>query len=473
MQIYAQRRARVLDAMLARGGGVAIQPTAPERLRNGDSDYVYRHDSAFYYLTGFTEPGAVLVLIADARGGGRREAILFCRAKDPEREIWDGMRWGPDAAREHFLFDAAHPIDELDAQMPQLIADTPALFYPLPGAAGTTARLAAELEEQVQRWRTAVRAMARQGIRVPALAHDLVPLLDEMRLIKDASEIETMRRAAQIAAAAHVRAIQKCRAGWAEYRLEAELLHEFRRHGGEPAYTPIVAAGANACILHHHPGATPLSAGELCLIDAGCEWGSYASDVTRTFPVGGRYSGEQRAVYEIVLAAQDAAFAQVRPGASWNAPHDAAVRVLTQGMLDLGLLTGSVDGAIESGAYRQFYMHRTGHWLGLDVHDVGDYRELGDVEDAGDVGHVGAGNSGAATAASSAQPERPWRKLVPGMVLTVEPGFYIRPAANVPLHYAHIGVRIEDDVLVTANGCEVLSHDAPRLAADVEAAMRG
>jgi Xaa-Pro aminopeptidase len=441
-EIYRARRNRVLDAMAARGGGVAIQPTAPERLRNRDSEYPFRFDSHFYYLSGFAEPESVIALVAR---GGERRSVLFCRDKNAEREIWEGYRHGPDAARDLFGFDAAFSIAQLDEEMPKLIADSPALFYPL-GAD-------ASLDGQVQRWLATVRAAARTGLRAPAQAVDLHSIVDEMRLIKDDRELATMRRAGEISAGGHIRAMKTCRPGLREYHLEAELLHEFRSQGAQaPAYNAIVAAGANACVLHYRAGDTELRAGDLCLIDAGCELDGYASDVTRTFPVDGRFSGPQRDIYDLVLAAQHAAFAAVRPGNDFDAPHTAAVRVLAQGLLDLGLLAGSLDAVLESGAYRQFYMHRTGHWLGLDVHDVGDYRAPADTTNGS---------------------ERPWRALAEGMVLTVEPGLYLRPADNVPAAFHNIGVRIEDDVLVTADGRAVLTAAAPTSAADIEALMRG
>ncbi|HTT12527.1 MAG TPA: aminopeptidase P N-terminal domain-containing protein [Burkholderiaceae bacterium] len=441
-EIFRARRERVLEAMAARGGGVAIQPTAPERVRNRDSDYPFRFDRHFFYLSGFTEPDSVLALVARR---GQRSSILFCRGKNPEREIWDGHRYGPDAARDRFGFDAAFPIDRLDEQMLKLIADSPVLFYPLASDA--------TLDSQVRRWLAAVRAGSRAGLQAPAQAIDLHAIVDEMRLVKDASEIATMRRAAAISAAAHIRAMRTCRPGLREYHLEAELLHEFRSRGAQgPAYNAIVAAGANACVLHYPAGDAELRSGDLCLIDAGRELDGYASDVTRTFPVDGTFSAPQRDVYDIVRAAQQAAFAQVGPGKTFNAPHDAAVRVLAQGLLDLGLVVGSLDAVLESGAYRQFCMHRTGHWLGLDVHDVGDYR--------------------AAAHGPTHGSERPWRALVEGMVLTVEPGLYLRPAENVPAHFHHIGVRIEDDVLVTAAGRAVLTADAPTAPGEIEALMR-
>lgn len=441
-EIYRARRKRVLEAMTARGGGVAIQPTAPERLRNRDSEYPFRFDSHFYYLSGFAEPDSVIALVAR---GGEHRSVLFCRDKNAEREIWEGYRHGPDAARDLFGFDAAFSIAQLDEEMPRLIADSQALFYPL-GAD-------ASLDGQVQRWLATVRAAARTGRRAPAQAVDLHTIVDEMRLIKDEREIATMRRAGEISAAAHVRAMKTCRPGLREYHLEAELLHEFRSRGAQaPAYNAIVAAGANACVLHYRAGDAELRAGELCLIDAGCELDGYASDVTRTFPVDGQFSGPQRDIYNLVLAAQHAAFAAVRPGNEFDAPHAAAVRVLAQGLLDLGLLSGSRDAALESGAYRQFYMHRTGHWLGLDVHDVGDYHAPLGAADGGD---------------------RPSRPLAEGMVLTVEPGLYLRPADNVPAAFHNIGVRIEDDVLVTADGRAILTAAAPTAAADIEAVMRG
>ncbi|HEY4541652.1 MAG TPA: Xaa-Pro aminopeptidase [Noviherbaspirillum sp.] len=442
MNSYAERRARLIAQMHAKGGGVAIIPTAPEVMRNRDADYPYRHDSYFYYLSGFTEPEALIVLVA----GKTDHTILFCREKNLEREIWDGYRYGPEAARETFGFDAAHPIGALDSEMPKLFADAPALFHAL----GHDAKL----DARVQDWLRSVRMQARAGVTAPTTMHDVHVLLDEMRLFKDAGEVDIMRRAAAISARAHQRAMQAARAGLREYHLEAELLHEFRSSGSQfPAYGSIVATGANACVLHYRASDAELRDGDLVLIDAGCELDGYASDITRTFPVNGRFSGPQKALYEIVLAAQAAAIAETRPGKSFMAGHDAAVQVLAQGMLDTGLLdrnkVGSLQDVIEKGAYRQFYMHRTGHWLGMDVHDVGDYRE-----------------------AEAVNGERPWRKLAPGMVLTIEPGIYVRPEPGVPEQYWNIGIRIEDDALITANGCEILTEAAPKTVAEIEAVMK-
>jgi Xaa-Pro aminopeptidase len=442
MKHYAARRASLIAQMQQKGGGVAVIPTAPEVMRNSDADYPYRHDSYFYYLSGFTEPEAVIVLIA----GSANQAILFCRDKNTEREIWDGYRFGPEAAREKFGFDAAFSIDTLDAEMPRLLANTPAIFSPL----GRNAKL----DTQVQAWLQAVRGQARAGITAPSTMHDVHVLLNEMRLIKDDTEVTVMKRAAAISAEAHARAMRVSRPGLHEYQVEAELLHEFRKNGSQfPAYTSIVATGANACVLHYRAGDAILKDGDLVLIDAGCELDGYASDITRTYPANGRFSGPQKALYEIVLAAQAAAITEVRPGKRFTDGHDAAVRVLAQGMLDTGLLdkskVGTLDDVIGKGDYRQFYMHRTGHWIGMDVHDVGEYRD----------------------AAASGE-EKPWRTLQPGMALTVEPGIYVRPAEGVPEQFWHIGIRIEDDALVTASGCEILSSAAPKTVADIEAVMK-
>ena len=448
MKPYSTRRDRLIAQMQAQGGGVAIIPTAPEVMRNRDADYPYRHDSYFYYLTGFTEPEAVLVLVA----GKQNTAILFCREKNLEREIWDGFRYGPEVAAEKFGFQAAFPIEKLDEEIPGLLTDAGTIFYTLGQNEKHDARL--------QGWLQSVRAQSRSGVEPPAAIYDVQRLLDQMRLIKDEDEIATMRRAGEISAAAHCRAMRLSRPGLREYQLEAELLHEVRYNGAQaPAYGSIVATGANACVLHYRAGDAELRDGDLVLIDAGCELDSYASDITRTFPANGKFSGPQKAMYEIVLAAQDAAIAATRPGRRFMDGHDAAVRVLTQGMLDTGLLdknqVGGVDDAIAAGAFRRFYMHRTGHWLGMDVHDVGDYR---------DAVQPGARNA-------DKENERPWRMLEPGMVVTVEPGIYVRPAADVPEQFWNIGIRIEDDALVTPDGCRILSDGVPSKIADIEALL--
>ena len=426
---YTGRRARLLRTMRA---GVAVISTAPERVRNRDTHFPYRFDSYFYYLTGFSEPEAALVLVA----GDSPRTLLFCRERNEEREIWDGFRHGPEAARERFGFDHARPIEELDDTLAELLADQPALYYPV-GADATW-------DGRAMRWLNAVRAKVRSGVAAPSAVHDVRALLDEMRLFKDERELEYMHRAASISAAAHRRAMRATRPGCFEYEIEAELLYEFRRSGAQfPAYWPIVAGGANACVLHYVFNDAQLRDGALLLIDAGCELHGYAADITRTFPVNGRFSGAQRDIYALVLEAQRAAMSKVRSGNAWNEPHDAAVRVLAQGMLDLKLLSGSLDEVLEHEAFKRFYMHRTGHWLGLDVHDAGEYKRSGQ-----------------------------WRALEPGMTLTVEPGMYIRAAEDVPERFHNIGVRIEDDVLVTAAECEVLTAEAPKSVADIEALMR-
>jgi Xaa-Pro aminopeptidase len=428
-ELYRQRRRRVMQAM---GEGVMVISTAPEAVRNRDAYYPFRPDSYFWWLTGFPEPESVVVLVA----GKRPKQYLFCRDKNPEREIWDGFRWGPKEAKETYGFDAAWSMEQLDKRLPGLLEDQKVLFYII---GRDTA-----WDNRVTGWLKTVRDKARTGIQAPATLTDARGLLDEFRLFKDDYELTMMRRAAEISADAHRRAMQACRPGLNEHEIEAELLYAFRRGGAEaPAYTSIVAGGANACILHYVFNNRPLNEGDLLLIDAGAEYAGYAADITRTFPVNGRFNPAQKDAYEIVLAAQAAAIDQVKPGNTWNAPHEAAVRVLVQGMKDLKLLKGRVDSLIESGAYRAFYMHRTGHWLGLDVHDAGEYKVDGE-----------------------------WRALQPGMVLTVEPGLYIRPGEGVPRRLNNIGIRIEDDVLVTETGCEVLTTATPKTVAEIEEVMR-
>lgn len=425
--VFVARRQQLLAQL---GNGVAVMQTAPERLRNQDSHYPFRFDSSFYYLTGFMEPEAVLVL-----HGQTGQSILFCRDKNPEREIWDGFRYGPALAKEKFAMDVVYSIQQLDEKIPELLANQTELFYAL-GADPIW-------DTRVLAWLNTVREGARSGVRAPSRILDIREPVAAMRLIKDAAELTTLQASADIACSAHIRAMRGTRPGQYEYQVEAEILYEFRRQGAQsPAYSSIVAGGANACVLHYIENNAVLCDGDLLLIDAGCELDGYASDITRTFPVSGRFSAAQREVYACVLEAQAAALAQVKIGHSWHAPHEAAVQVLAQGMLDWGLLQGSLAGVVESGAYKRFYMHRTGHWLGLDVHDVGTYKQ-GDV----------------------------WRTLEAGMVLTVEPGCYIPSAEDVPAAFHHIGIRIEDDVYVTAAGHHVLTVAAPKNIAEIEELM--
>jgi Xaa-Pro aminopeptidase len=456
--LYAQRRQRMAAQLGA--GGIAIIPTAPERQRNRDSDFLFRHDSYFYYLTGFTEPHACLVVTGDGR------SILFCQPKDLEREIWDGYRLGPEAAVGALGVNAAFPIGEMDAQLPRLLENRDTVWYPFATHQG--------LEQRVAGWLNQVRARVRYGALCPEQQRDLCAILDEMRLVKDAHEQDIMRRAAAISARAHVRTMQACarmlRAGQdvREYHLDAELMHEFRMGGSQyPAYSSIVAAGANACVLHYRADVAPVRAGELVLIDAACELDGYASDITRTFPADGRFTGPQRTLYDIVLASQQAAADATRPGARFTDPHDAAVKVLAQGMLDVGLLdadkVGSLADVIEQRAYFPFYMHRTGHWLGMDVHDCGSYVEPGEV---GQVSERKDPLSGETIQ------NRPSRILQPGMVLTIEPGIYVRPGEGVPEAFHHIGIRIEDDAIVTAQGCELITRGVPVDGDEIEALMR-
>ncbi len=426
------RRRRQLMRMIGKGG-IAILPAAPTRVRNRDVEYAYRQDSDFYYLTGFPEPEAVAVLMPGRPHG---EYVLFCRDRDPERETWDGRRAGPEGAVRDHGADDAFPVADIDDILPGMLEHSERVYY--------TMGLNAEFDQRLLGWVNQLRAAAKTGVNTPTEFVALDHLLHDMRLFKSRSEIAAMRKAAQIAAAAHVRAMRACRPGMMEYEVEAEFLHEFRRHDATTSYHPIVGGGANGCILHYVENRDRLKEGELLLIDAGCEYDYYASDITRTFPVAGRFSAEQRALYEVVLEAQLAAIGKVRPGNHWDDPHDAAVRVLTRGLVRLGLLKGRVPTLIKNGDYRRFYMHRTGHWLGMDVHDVGDYK-VGDE----------------------------WRILEPGMVLTVEPGLYIPPGTRgVAKKWWGIGIRIEDDVLVTAEGAEVLSADAPKDPDEIERLMQ-
>jgi Xaa-Pro aminopeptidase len=431
--VFRQRRETLLKSMRERaGGGVALVPTAPEVARNRDSLYPFRHDSYFYYLSGFPEPEALVALVA-APDGDRH--VLFCRDKNEEREIWDGFRYGPDAAREIFGFDEAHPISSLPEKLPEIASDRPALFTPL--------GLFEPWDRRVTDLLNDVRARVRTGVAAPDEIVDVRAMLDTMRLVKDEHELALMRRACAISGGAHLRAMRATRPGMHEYEVEAELVHEFLREGArDVAYSSIVASGPNACVLHYRNNDRQMQDGDLLLIDAGCEYQGYASDITRTFPVNGRFSGPQKSIYELVLAAQRACIDAVAPGVPFHDYHKVAERVLAQGFIDLGLIEGPLDAALESGSYKRFYMHRAGHWLGMDVHDAGLYQVKGES-----------------------------MRLAPGMVLTVEPGAYIRPGEGVPESFWNIGVRIEDDVLVTAGGRENLTPIAPKSVEDIEAVV--
>jgi Xaa-Pro aminopeptidase len=428
---YARRR-RQLMAMLE-PNSIAILPASTLKTRSRDTEYPFRQDNDFLYITGFDEPDAVAVLLP---GRDHGEYVLFCHEHNPQEALWHGSRVGTEGACAHYGADDAFPIEDINEILPGLIEGRGRVYYSMGRSA--------EFDARVMGWVNSIRSKVAAGAVPPGEFTDLDHLLHEQRLFKSAAELRQMRQAAKISAAAHRRAMRQCRAGMYEYQLEAELLHEFARHGARhAAYPSIVAGGANACTLHYTENCARLRRGDLVLIDAGCEFRGYASDVTRTFPVGGRFSRRQRALYDIVLAAQRAAIEAVAPGATWNAPHDASVEVITAGLCELGLLRGNLRRLISRGAYREFYMHRVGHWLGLDVHDVGDYRPGGE-----------------------------WRQLEPGMVLTIEPGIYIAADnRDVPAAWRGIGIRIEDDVLVTRDGAEVLSADLPVDPQAIEALM--
>ena len=412
--------------------GIAVIPTAAERIRNKDAHFPYRFDSYFHYLTGFNEPESVVVVI----GGKPSRSILFCRAKHEEREIWDGFRYGPEEAKTQFNFDDTFAIDEIDKILPQLIENRDAIFTPI--------GIKSNWDNKMMGWLNKTRSRAREGIAAPASLIDVREILDEMRLIKDPDELNIMRRAAKISAEAHVNAMLATRPEKYEYEIEAELLYHFKKNGSQfPAYTSIVAGGKNACVLHYIDNNAVLNDGDLLLIDAGCELDGYASDITRTFPVSGKFSGPQRIIYELVLDAQRAAMEATSRGNSWQMPHDAATKVLAQGFIDLKLCHGSLDKVLENREYSRYYMHRTGHWLGRDVHDVGNYKDDGQ-----------------------------WRSLEPGMVLTIEPGCYIRSAPDIPEQFWNIGIRIEDDAIVNQDsGCEIITSGVPKTINDIESLM--
>lgn len=427
---YRKRRKKLMD-MLG-DDSIAILPAAPEKIRNRDVAFRYRPDSDFFYLTGFAEPEAVLALIPGRTQG---EFILFCRERDPEQEVWHGSRTGLEGACNDYGADDAYPIADMDDILPGLLENRERIYYTMGNDIA--------FDQRVLGWVNQVRGKIRTGVHAPEEFISLNHILHDMRLYKSRHEISKLRDAATISAKAHVRAMKACRPGMMEYQVEAELLHEFMRRGAfSAAYPSIVGSGVNSCVLHYIDNTREMKDGDILLIDAGAEYEGYASDVTRTFPVSGRFSDHQRAVYEVVLAAQLAAIDAVKPGNHWNQPHDSAVEVLTEGLVALGILKGSAQTLIEKEDYKRYFMHKTGHWLGMDVHDVGDYK-LGDE----------------------------WRMLEPGMALTVEPGLYFPPQKGLAKKWWNIGVRIEDDVLVTKSGHEVLSRDAPKSIPEIEALM--
>ena len=430
-QEFARRRKALIDRM--EPNSIAILTAASESIRNRDANYAYRQDSDFYYLSGFAEPQAVIVLVPEREHG---EYLLFCRERNREREIWDGYRAGPEGACNDYDADDAFPISDIDEILPGLVEGRERVYYSM----GRDQ----QFDQRVMRWVNAIRTKVRSGASPPGEFTNLDHLLHDLRLFKSAAEIRLMRRAAEISAQAHIRAMQHCQPNRYEYELEAELLHNFVREGARfPAYNAIVGSGNNACILHYTDNDRQMKSGELVLIDAGCELEHYASDITRTFPVNGKFNQQQKAVYELVLDAQSAALNKARAGNHWNDPHEASVTTIVQGLIDLGLLKGSVEEVIRTDAYKRFYMHRIGHWLGMDVHDVGDYKIDGQ-----------------------------WRLLEPGMVMTIEPGIYIAPDdETVAKKWRGIGIRIEDDVLITKNGNDVLSKDVPKTVQEIECLM--
>lgn len=428
---YARRRKNLMSTMAP--NSIAIIPSAREQVRSRDTHFPFRQDSDFYYLCGFTEPDSVLVLLPGRKHG---QYVMFCREKDPTLELWNGYREGPEGVCENYGADDAFPISDIDDILPGLLEGRDRVYYSMGRSA--------PFDRQIMGWVNAIRQKEASGAVPPGELTDLDHMLHEQRLFKSAAELRVMRKAASITAKAHHRAMRASKPGAFEYQLEAELQHAFATAGARhAAYSSIVGSGDNACVMHYVENSAKMRDGDLVLIDAGCEYEYYAADVTRTFPVNGKFSKEQRAIYEIVLDAQAAAMAAIAPGNHWNQPHDASVRVITEGLLSLGLLKGKLSKLIKEEAYRPFYMHRVGHWLGLDVHDVGDYR----VDDA-------------------------WRLLEPGMVMTVEPGIYIGANnTSVARKWRGIGVRIEDDVVITKDGCEVLTSGAVKTVEDIESLM--
>ena len=415
-------------------GNIAVIASAMTKIRNRDVEYPFRQDSDFYYLSGFSEPDAVAVFIPGRELG---EYIIFCREYDPQKALWEGAHAGLEGAIENYGGDDAFPIDDLDEILPGMLENKGIVYYPM----GRDS----DLDHKILEWTNNIRSQTRTGISAPVEFITLEHLLHEMRLFKSGAEIQLLREAAEVSVKAHIRAMQACASCTSEYEIEAELLHEFMSHGlRSSAYPSIVAGGKNACVLHYTENMSRLRKGDLLLIDAGAECDHYAADITRTFPISGRYSPAQKQLYELVLNAQLAAIEKVRPGIPWDHSHEVAIEVLTGGLVDLGILQGEVSELIASGAYKQFYMHRIGHWLGMDVHDVGEYKIAGE-----------------------------WRLLEPGMVLTIEPGLYIpEDCQEVSNKWRGIGIRIEDDVLVTGDGCEILSAGAPKTVLEIEALMQ-
>ena len=428
---FARRRKQLMD--MVGPGGIVILPSAPVRLRSRDVEYRFRQDSDFYYLSGFAEPDAVIALVPEREEG---EFVMFCRERNPEKELWDGKRAGPDGALRDFAADDAFPIDDIDDILPGIMESCTRVYY--------TMGQYSEFDARVAEWINSLRSRELRGVHTPQEYVALDHLLHDMRLYKSRAEITAMRRSANVAVKAHKAAMQAVRPGMYEYEVEAEFANEFRRNDAWMSYNPIVGGGANTCTLHYVENRDQLVDGDLLLIDAGCELDYYASDITRTVPVNGKFSPEQRVVYEIVYEAQLAAIEKTCKGNHWNEPHDAAVKVITKGLKDIGLLKGTLAKLIKDGAYREFFMHRTGHWIGMDVHDVGDYK-VGDE----------------------------WRILESGMVTTVEPGIYIPDSNKVAKRWRNIGIRIEDDVAITSNGPDVLSKGLAKDPDKVEALMQG
>lgn len=427
---FPRRRKRLMDMM--GDESIAIIPTASVHIRNRDVEFPFRPDSDFYYLTGYPEPVAVAVLVPGRSNG---EFVLFCRERDAKMETWHGRRAGLEGACDHYGADDAFPIEDLDDILPGLLEGRERIFYTMGNDQA--------FDQRVVRWVKQVRDLSRSGVHAPDEFASLTHLLHEMRLFKSREEIAAIRQAIRIAGQGHLRAMQVCRPGMKEYQIEAELVHEFMRQGARsPAYPPIVGSGANSCILHYTENTAELQAGDMLLIDAGAEYDCYASDITRSFPISGSFSREQALIYELVLAAQQAAIAQVKPGKHWNDPHEAAIAVITDGLIELGILRGPRKKLLSDEAFTRYYMHRTGHWLGMDVHDVGEYKLDGE-----------------------------WRTLEPGMILTIEPGLYFQPARGLAKKWWNIGIRIEDDVLVTRSGHDVLSKHIPKDLAEIERLM--